>query len=171
MQELRSGLWTWTARHPAWTPDQEWDPEVRSYALDRRDGVVLFDPIAPPAQLLSGRNVEVALTAEWHRRDSDAVAAPISMPGDPLPEGVEAAPAFFPGDRMLWLPAQRALILGDSMMYGRAIPDAWLETSSRAEYNAALRPLLDLPVELLLPTHGEPISEHAHEHLAHELGA
>ena len=49
------------------------------------------------------------------------------------------------------------------------MPDEWLESewakATRAEYNAKLRPLLDLPVELLLPTHGEPVLDNAHDAL------
>ena len=71
---------------------------------------------------------------------------------------------------MLWLPDHRALVLGDSLMYARAQPDEYLAGKTREEYNAALRPLLDLPFEMLLPTHGDPITEGAREHLARELG-
>ena len=169
-EELRPGLWTWTGRHPDWTPQDDWGPEVRSYALVREGHAILFDPITPPDSLRRDRTVEVVLTADWHRRSSDQLNAAVRRAGDPLPAGVEEQPAFFPGDRMFWLPDERALILGDSLMYGRAIPDAWLEESTRAEYNAKLRPLLDLPVELLLPTHGDPIVESAREQLEQELG-
>jgi hypothetical protein len=129
--------------------------------------MVLIDPITPPAELLEHENVDVVLTAEWHRRSSSDIAEPLSE----LPEGIEPKAAFYPGDRMLWLPQHRALVLGDSLMYARAQPDKWLGGKTRDEYNAALRPLLDLPFELLLPTHGDPIADNARDHLAHELGA
>jgi hypothetical protein len=170
VQELRPGLWTWTARHPDWTPDEEWEPEVRSYAIARGDEILLFDPLKPPPDLIRNRNVEIVLTAEWHRRSSAELAAPIHRIGEPLPDGVEERPAFFPQDRVLWLPEERALILGDSLMYAKAIPDAWLGESSREDYNAKLRPLLELPFELLLPTHGDPIVGHARAHLERQLG-
>ena len=42
--------------------------------------------------------------------------------------------------------------------------------ATREEYNAKLRPLLGLPVELLLATHGEPVLDDAHGALERALG-
>ena len=106
-----------------------------------------------------------ARTTGWSSR----LGAPIHDQGNPLPEGVEAQPAFFlPEERTLWLPSHRALVVGDSLPGGGAVPDAWLDVP-REEYKAKLRPLLELPVELLLPTHGNPTVDGAHEQLAHAL--
>jgi glyoxylase-like metal-dependent hydrolase (beta-lactamase superfamily II) len=86
---------------------------------------------------------------------------------------VNAQPAFFPGERSLWIPAQNALVIGDSLPGAGAMPDAWLESewakATREEYNEKLRPLLDLPVELLLPTHGDPVLDDAHDRLSAAL--
>jgi hypothetical protein len=49
------------------------------------------------------------------------------------------------------------------------VPDEWLGDSKREDYNAKLRPLLDLPIELLLPTHGDPITEDARARLERAL--
>ena len=48
------------------------------------------------------------------------------------------------------------------------VPDAWLDVP-RKEYLKALRPLLDLPIVLLLPTHGDPVLTDGHAHLARVL--
>jgi len=166
VRELAGGLWTWTAPHPEWGDDPSWGPEVRSYALQTDDSVILFDPIAPPQELLD-RNVQVVLTAEWHGRDAQKLGVPIR--GDDLPPQVTAQPAFFPGERTLWIPGQKALVAGDSLPDGGAMPDAWLESewakATREEYNESLRPLLDLPVELILPTHGDPVLDDAQKAL------
>jgi hypothetical protein len=170
VHELAGGLWTWTASHPEWNDDPSWGPEVRSYALETDDGVILFDPIAPPQELLD-RNVQVVLTAEWHGRDAQKLSAPIR--GDDLPPQVTAQPAFYPGERTLWIPGQNALVAGDSLPDGGAVPDTWLESewvrATREEYNEKLRPLLDLPIELLLPTHGDPVLDAAHDALRRAL--
>jgi hypothetical protein len=104
------------------------------------------------------------LTGEWHRRDAAQLGFPIV--GDDLPPDVTAQPAFFPGERTLWIPSQNALVAGDSLYLGTAIPDSWLDSewrkSTREEYNDTMRPLLDLPIELLLPTHGDPVTDDAH---------
>jgi hypothetical protein len=161
VHELAGGLWSWSARHPEWKDGEEWGPDVRSYALQTNTGVILFDPVAPPAELTGRGNVEVVLTAEWHGRDAKTLGAPIR--GDDLPDDVTAQPAFYPGERTLWIPAHNALVAGDSLPDGGAVPDSWLDSewakATREEYNAKLRPLLDLPIELLLPTHGDPVTD------------
>ncbi|MFL5918229.1 MAG: hypothetical protein ACJ74X_05830 [Gaiellaceae bacterium] len=171
MQELAGGLWTWTGRHPEWTGNPHWGPEVRSYALQTDEGVILFDPISVPDELMRDTKVQVVLTAEWHDRDAKQLGAPIC--GDDLPKDVTAQPAFFPGERTLWIPAQNALVVGDSLPDGGAMPDAWLESewakATREEYNEKLRPLVDLPVELLLPTHGDPVTNDAQSALRRAL--
>jgi hypothetical protein len=171
VQELAGGLWTWTGRHPDWNDDPSWGPDVRSYALRTNDGVILFDPIAVPDELDREGSVQVVLTAEWHGRDAEQLGFPIC--GDDLPPEVNAQPAFFPGERSLWIPAQNALVIRDSLPDGGAMPDAWLQSewakATREEYNEKLRPLVDLPVELLLPTHGDPVLDDAHRALTRAL--
>jgi hypothetical protein len=54
------------------------------------------------------------------------------------------------------------------------MPDAWLDSEwakgTREEYNEKPRPLLDLPVELLLATHGDPVTDDAQGALRRALG-
>jgi hypothetical protein len=130
------------------------------------------DPIAPPEELTREGNVQVVLTAEWHGRDAAKLGLPIR--GDDLPPEVTAQPTFFPGERTLWIPGQNALVAGDSLPNGEAIPDAWLDSEwakgTRDEYNEKLRSLLDLPVELLLATHGDPVTDDAQGALRRALG-
>jgi hypothetical protein len=172
VHELGGGLWTWTGRHPDWNDDPHWGPEVRSYALRTDDRMILFDPVAPPEELTRDGNAEVVLTAEWHGRDAKKLGLPIR--GDDLPPEVTAQPAFFPGERTLWIPGQYALVVGDSLPNGQAMPDEWLNSewakATRDEYKAKLRPLLDLPVELLLATHGDPVTEDAGAALRRAIG-
>jgi glyoxylase-like metal-dependent hydrolase (beta-lactamase superfamily II) len=196
MEQLRPGLWTWSAPHPAWTPDQGgpegWEEEVRSYALDAGDSLVLFDPLVEPgavAPLADGRPVVVALTCHWHQRSArelvDALDAVVHAPameardigltftpfgvGDELPGDVEAQPGGY-DDFTLWIPAHRALVTGDVFLGGtrgfRVQPDSWLaEGLTHETLREQLRPLLELPVELLLPTHGNPVAQDANETL------
>jgi hypothetical protein len=170
VDELHAGLFTWTGRHPDWRPKEEhWGPDVRSYALVQDDHAVLFDPIAPPPELVDERTAEVVVTAAWHKRSSPHLGLRVHDTGDPLPNGVEARPAFYlPEERFLWLPQQRALIAGDSLPNAAQVPDAWLDVP-REEYVRRLRPLLELPIELLLPTHGDPVVDDAHAHLERVL--
>lgn len=198
MQQLRPGLWTWTAHHPDWPgPEDGWGPVVRSYALDTDSALVLVDPLAPPSltdDLAGGKEAAVVLTVWEHERSADecvarlgarvyaphgslqrlAVAATGFGPGDALPGGVEAHTGFFASEATLWIPAHAALVTGDVLLGEgelRVAPDDWFEGGhTREEVRQGLAPLLELPVELVLPTHGEPIVEDARARLEAAIG-
>jgi glyoxylase-like metal-dependent hydrolase (beta-lactamase superfamily II) len=160
-----------------------WGPEVASYAIDTGERVLLIDPLSVPAavdELASGRETAIVLTCPWHERDARRVAerlgAPIFVPppddgdnaptpgtvfvaGDRLPVGVDAFLGIEPNDLVLWIESRRALVLGDTLIdrgEGLEIPITWLRDVTLGEVLTTLRPLLDLPVELVLPTHGSP---------------
>jgi hypothetical protein len=105
VDELRPGLWAWSAPHPNWTPEQGgpdgWGPEVWSYAWEDGDRLLLFDPLAPPDGLPAKERI-VVLTCGWHGRSAPELGAPVHTPGDPLPTGVVARPASFSGEVVLW---------------------------------------------------------------------
>jgi hypothetical protein len=144
VEEIRPGLWTWTAPHPEWHEQ----PLVRSYAAERDGVLVLIDPMSPPASLVAGRELRVALTCPWHARSSPELGVPEIA--------VDARPGFYPDESVLWLAEYGALVFGDSFP-GGPTPDDWLpERQTRADYRSWLSPLLALPVELALPTHGDP---------------
>jgi hypothetical protein len=144
VEKIRPGLWTWTAPHPEWHDE----PLVRSYAAEREGVLVLIDPMSPPASLVAGRELRVALTCPWHARSApDLGVSEIA---------VDTRPCFYPDESVLWLAEHGALVFGDSFP-GGPIPDDWLpEGQTRADYRSWLSPLLALPVELVLPTHGDP---------------
>ncbi len=64
--------------------------------------------------------------------------------------GVEAFSGMEPNDLVLWIESRRALVVGDTLIdwANRGVPARQvLET---------LQPLLELPVELVLPIHRAP---------------
>ena len=74
------------------------------------------------------------------------------------------------GETMVWLPHLRALIPGDRLLGDdaggvRLARDSWLRYlpsgMRRQELRAALRPLLDLPIELVLVSTASPCSRTA----------
>ena len=75
-------------------------------------------------------------------------------------DGVEAFGGREENDLVLWVESHRAVIAGDSIAdFGRGleIVPGWLrEGVTREDVAARLRPLLDRPVELVLPAHGAP---------------
>ena len=87
--------------------------------------------------------------------------------GDRLPVGVEAFPGQKHNDVVLWIEDSRAVIAGDTLVdFGKGlwINPRWLsESVTREQVIEGLRPLLELPVELVLPTHGAPTDRAALE--------
>jgi glyoxylase-like metal-dependent hydrolase (beta-lactamase superfamily II) len=192
VQELQTGLWHWEARHPDWTPSHadDWGPEVSCYAIDDGDRVLLIDPLALPdeiAVLTTSRETAIVLTCAWHDRDARALAqrldATVFVPepeeGDPiegrrlfsaghrLPVGVEAFDGSAENDLSLWMEGRQALAVGDTLIdrgRGLELPDDWLPDGvSRDQALETLRPLLDLPIEIVLTTHGQPADRAALE--------
>jgi len=191
MRELQSGLWHWEASHPDWKPGKSWGPVVSSYAIDDGERLLLLDPLAPPGlvdELAAGREPVVVLTTPWHERDArtlvERLGARVFVPppdegdpnpvegqvfraGDRLPVGVEAFPGMEPNDLVLWVESRRALVAGDTLIdrgNGLEFPADWANKGVPPEQILeALQPLLELPVELVLPTHGAPTDRAALE--------
>jgi hypothetical protein len=141
---------------------------------------VLVDPLVPEdvwAPLEErirrhGRPVRVLTTIGFHRRSRDEVVrrfgATTSRARASLPAGVETVTLRGAGERMIWLPGPCALVPGDRLLgdgHGgvRLCPASWLRYlksgMTLAELRAALQPILELPVELVLVSHGEPVLE------------
>ena len=86
----------------------------------------------------------------------------------PWPFGIEAYAGREDNDLVLWLPAVRAIVTGDSLSGsadGLGIQLGGRKHVTRDEVVERLRPLLELPVELVLPAHGEPTDRAALERL------
>jgi len=190
VEELRPGLWYWTAIHPTW-----YDNEVGSYAWDAGSTLVLLDPLSPPTlvdELASGKEVATVLTCDWHDRSAPALVerlgsrihAPARGDGgldaelfeprqDGLPAGIEAYGATHPGEVALWIGELNALVMGDALITKEGtliVPPTWLpENDTVAEAQQRMAPLLELPVELVLTTHGEPVRENGREALRKAL--
>jgi glyoxylase-like metal-dependent hydrolase (beta-lactamase superfamily II) len=204
VQELRSGLWSWTAPHPDWTEDQGgpdgWDRIVRSYAHDAGGCIVLIDPISPPSLiegLIEAQDVAVLLTVYWHARSAaecvERFGAQVYTPraslentkvsnarpydlGDELPGGVVALNAYYPEETIFWIPVHHAIVAGDVLLPGdqglRIQPDSWLpEGVTPKAVRDGLRPLLELPIEHVLLTHGDPVLENGRELLRAAIDA
>lgn len=182
LTQIRPGLYRWTAPHPAYEPDAEpdspadWPEHVGCVAYEAPEALVFIDPLVPDAlwpaldRIAKGRGVAVLTTIGFHRRSRDAVAerygASTSRAQKTLPGGVETLPIRRAGETMVWIPEHGALVPGDRILGGRdgglrVCPDSWLRYLASgmtgAELREALRPLLRLPIELVLVSHGEPV--------------
>jgi hypothetical protein len=83
------------------------------------------------------------------------------------PFGITAYAGREDNDLVLWVPAVGALVAADSLsnVGGLDVQLGGRQHVTRDEVVERLRPLLDLPVELVLPAHGEPADRAALERL------
>ena len=152
-----------------------------SVAREAADAFLLVDPLVPD-ELWGplGERIErhrkpvvVYTTIGFHRRSRDEAlrrfgATAVRRAAD-LPMGVEAIRIPRAGETMLWLSDLRALVPGDRLLGDgegglRLCPPGWLRYLkpglTQDELRAALRSLLlELPVEMVLVSHGEPVLE------------
>jgi glyoxylase-like metal-dependent hydrolase (beta-lactamase superfamily II) len=187
---LRPGLTYWTASHPEWEPDAEpespadWPREVGWVLCEDAAATVLIDPLVPDElwpeldARVRGRGlpIHVFTTVRWHRRSR----ADVIDRYDASEEQVDACrPLPLPGfdETLFWLPEHNALVTGDSLIGDgeggvRLCPQSWLayvKGKTIDDLRRALSPLLDLPVELLLISHGGPVLADARGALARVL--
>jgi predicted enzyme related to lactoylglutathione lyase len=145
-----------------------------------------------------GRPVACLLTQGWHERSASAVLARYRdgvgasvwvprtsrsdadgevthafAPGDTLPGGVMAYPAGGPGagEVLYYLPAPKALFTGDTLVGegDGTLRLGWIGADARERVVQGLRPLLDLPLEMVIVSHGRSALEDARTALARAL--
>jgi hypothetical protein len=184
----------WVPRAKPESPS-DWPRDVGCVLYDATDATVLIDPLLPDGDdaFLAwidrhvqerGLPVSILTTIKWHRRSRDQLAARYaartSRAQKELPSGVEAKPVRGAGETMFWLAEQRALVPGDRVMGARGgglrlSPESWLGYLPRASRPSVsqvaerIRPLLDLPIEMVLVSHGEPVLRNGREALARAL--
>jgi glyoxylase-like metal-dependent hydrolase (beta-lactamase superfamily II) len=164
-----------------------WGPEISSYAFAVDRGLALIDPVIPEGgldELIGDRDAVTVLTCPWHARDALELGFPVLAP-PPDPDAVDSIPAerFTIGDRLaigadvfaglepidlvIWFESHRALVFGDTLIdvgNGLELPDDWGPAGiSHPDVLESLRTLLELPVELALPTHGPPADRRGFE--------
>src|SRR5581483_6116922 len=78
----------------------------------------------------------------------------------PWPFGLQAYAGREDNDLVFWLPTVNAIVAGDSLSdfdgTGLEIQLGGRKHVTREDVAKRLRPLLELPIELVLPAHGEP---------------
>jgi hypothetical protein len=178
LQQVARGLWRWTARHPDWEPAKEkddpddWAPDVGCVAYQAADTLVLIDPLVADGDheqldelARASACVAVLTTVKWHGRSGVELAkrydATTEQPSGVMPVEIPGA-----GETIFWIPEHGALVPGDRILGDRPpglriCPESWLRHLggyTRADLREALRErLLDLPVELVLVSHGQPV--------------
>lgn len=179
--EVAPGLRRWTALH------EEWREEVASLAVDTEDGLVLIDPIDPPrgvarpehvlltvfwhgrsAGALDAPHVWASRRAVRRLQNRGVEVTDAVENGAGLPGGIRAFPTARESEVVYWLPKQKAVVVGDVLLGAGAKPGAtsdplrlcpqrWLGKASHEDLRRSLRPLLELSVQRVLVSHGEPV--------------
>jgi hypothetical protein len=142
-------------------------------SLVERFGMAVY---APPPESQEDLMEKYGITAEQAAGGSPDLAwllagnagnARLYTVGDRLPVGVDSFVGREPNEGVLWIESHRAVIAGDTLVdfgSGLEIPREWLrEGVTREQIVEALRPLLALPVEHVLATHGGPTDRAALE--------
>ena len=196
-EEIAPGLLRWTAPHPEWKAGAEagssadWDRMVGSVLYELPGVVVLIDPLLPAEgreEFLAwldarvvGRPVSILTTIRWHRRDRDELAERYRQDTprawNAVPPGVSPRPLRGAGETLYWLGGVAALVAGDRVIADgrgglRLCPESWLADVrvDRAGLAEIMRPLLELPIERVLVSHGEPVLRDGRAALARAIG-
>ncbi len=181
MDELAPGLRRWTAWH------DEWEEDVGSVAVETGDGLVLIDPNEPPPELgrpdhvlltvywhvrstsrVRAPRVWAATRSVQPLRNRGVEVTDVVGGEEPLPGEILAFPTARVSEAVYWLPDQRALVVGDVLLGAgarprptedplRLCPERWLGKPTHDDLRESLRPLLELPVERVLVSHGAPV--------------
>lgn len=194
--QIVAGLDRWTAPHPEWTgraapgSAEDWGQMVGSVLYEQPDVVTLIDPLIPADEReaflswldtrIAGRAVSILTTIRWHRRDRDELArryrAQTNRAWNAVPRGVTPKPLRGAGETLFWLPAPATLVAGDRLIVVegaglRLCPQSWLENVhvNRPGLAGLLGPLLELPIERVLVSHGEPVLHDGRTALAHAI--
>lgn len=185
VQELRPGLWRWTAAHPEWEHAEQWGPDVASVYAEVPNALVVIDPLVPADEderfwsaldrdvERLARPVHVLLTVHWHERSVAAVLdryrGTLWRPEEKgeLPEGVHAEVVHGSDwvEALFYLEPYRALVAGDLLIGadgGIQLPVQWFPKAEQEWAESTLKPELQqrlkkLPVELVLVSHGAPV--------------
>jgi glyoxylase-like metal-dependent hydrolase (beta-lactamase superfamily II) len=147
--------------------------ERDSESLVERLGAPVYTPLPDSAEyLMESYGVTAEQAGEgspdvvWLLREGKGEARVYSS-GDRLPFGADVFQGHKPNDTVHWIESQRTVISGDTLVdfgQGLEINERWLRPGmTREQIAEPLRPLLELPVEHVLATHGGPFDRAALE--------
>jgi glyoxylase-like metal-dependent hydrolase (beta-lactamase superfamily II) len=187
IEEIRPGLKRWAGPHPEFDPvegnlDESYG-DVASALFDGPDSLVLIDPLVPDELWpeldsevkQSAKPVVVLTTIFFHERDRDTVARRYGARLGGEVAGIRAFSAERGDEVAYWLERPRAVVFGDAILGDQAGGlrlTPWARNAEGLERTRqALLPLLDLPIEVALTAHGDPVLANGRDALARALQA
>jgi hypothetical protein len=189
IRDIVPGLWIWRQDHPDWHPEAGWDPPVTSTCVESGAEVALLDPLAPRDDAdelwsrLDARPPTLAVVLKpdhvrdvdlfvrrygakaygpdvFHRGDVPETELEWIGAGSELPGGLVA---LYDGrgrnETPLWLPEQRTVVFADALTAPEGELRVWWTPWHEERVVPALRALLDLPLERVIVSHGEPVHD------------
>jgi hypothetical protein len=164
-----------------------WPRDVGCVLYETGSGAVFIDPLAPGGdrefwdwadERCRGREVAVLQTIHFHRRSREEFVARYAAAAEP-PAAVRAHELPLAEETVYWLPEPRALVPGDVLIERDGAlslcPASWLELfdakPTRSELAQAMRELCSLDIELVLVSHGEPVTAGGRDALMRALEA
>lgn len=183
VERIEDGLWRWATPHPEWKPADDWDQDVGCVYWEAEDAVVLVDPLVPTdddqrTRFLDaldrdvdrvGLPVAILLTCEWHGRSRAELSARydarVAGPeiGAWLPQDVRSIEAPVAEEVVYWLGPAHTIVPGDTLVGSTSeglslCPASWIQKAGGlTQLRRELAPLLELPVERVLTSHGPPV--------------
>jgi glyoxylase-like metal-dependent hydrolase (beta-lactamase superfamily II) len=184
---VAEGLWIWRREHPAWAPHVDWEPSVTSTCAEAGGEVVVIDALDPAddevwARLDAKRPTVAVVLKPDHVRDVDlfverygvrAYGPYLFWRGDapntelePLEPGTEipgSLVALYDGrgrmETPVWIPERRAIVFADALTERGGELRVWGTPWHEERVLPALRALLELPFEVVIISHGEPVHD------------
>lgn len=153
------------------------DRDVGRVALPVHVYVTVFWHVRSAGEIVGRYDGTLHAPSRARAANEKRAGVPVAVfrPGDALPGGVEALATGRSTEVVYWIPEQRTLVPGDVLLGAeggglRLCPPSWLPASvTHAKLREALTPLLDLPVEQVLVSHGQPVTAAASARLREAL--
>ena len=185
IEEIRPRLKRWAGAHPEFDPTEadldDSYTDVASALFHAEHALVFIDPLVPDelwptldAEVnSSGKPVVVLTTIFFHERNRDDVARRYGGRTGGDVAGVHAFSAERADEVAYWLEEARTVVFGDAVLgdqQGGLRITPWARDAEGLEQTRqALLPLLDLPIDVVLPAHGNPVLSNGRDALARAL--
>lgn len=186
--DIAPGLWIWRIDHPQWEPQGGGDRVVTSVCVEEKGEIAVLDALAPPpgtgiwdrldakpptmAVVLKPdhvRSVDVFVGRYsipaygpdvFQKDDIPSTDLELTLPGSVLPGGFVA---LYDGrgrnETPMWLPEHRTIVFADALTALGGPLQVWATPWHEERALPALRAMLDLPVERVVISHGEPVHD------------
>ncbi|MGD2061402.1 MAG: MBL fold metallo-hydrolase [Acidimicrobiia bacterium] len=188
--DIEPGLWIWRIDHPTWASETGGDRVVTSVCVEQGGEIAVVDALAPPPgtgiwERLEARPPTMAVVLKpdhvrsvdlfvkrfgipaygpdlFHRDDIPETDLEPVYPGTVLPGGFRALyDGRWRNETPLWLADHKTIVFADALTTLGGELQVWATPWHEERSLPALQAMLDLPVERIIISHGEPVHDRA----------